>query len=271
MVRTMSVVAVALLALAAGGAWAQGSDRAQGAALLDAAAELGLDDAQTVQLYQAYQAARGNMASAREARAAAQKALREALDAGAADADVSAKLDALRKADVAVAQLQQTGPLAVAAGLTPSQQARVYLALTPGGGADRAGRGGRAAAAPEAAPAAAPEVPLAKQVEAMVNAWVAAAKAQDIEAMMAPFADKFYNSQLGDKAGARAFLQNAMDMGYLDGVEVSMEDAEVEIEDGKASMYPIDVDGAFGSITIEFIAEQVDGAWKLVGMDISGI
>lgn len=272
MKRTILGVAAALVALAAGGAWAQGPERAQGAALLDAAADLGLDDAATVKLYQAYQGARAKLAAARDARAAAHKALRDALDAGAGDAEVSAKLDALRKADAAVAQLQQTGPVEVAAGLSPAQAARVYLALTPGGAPDRGARGGRAAAAPAAVAApAAEEAPIADQAMALVKAWVAAAKAQDIDAMMAPFADNFYNAQLGDKAGARAFLKNALDMGYLDGIEVTMDDAEIDEENGKVSIYPIDVDGVFGSITIEFIAEQRDGAWKLVGLDITGI
>jgi hypothetical protein len=261
----------ALVLVAAGSAAAQ--DRAQGAALLDAAAATGMDEAQTVKLYQAYQGLRSKLVAARETRAAAHKALREALDAGAADADLAAKLDALRLADAALAQLHQTGPLEVASGLTPAQQAQVYLALGPGGGAAERGgvRGGRPAPAAPAAPAAAPEVPLEEQAMAMVQQWVGAAKSKDIDAMMKPFADNYYNAQLGDKQGARDFLKNAMDMGYLDGIEVSMEDAEVELDNGKASIYPVDVDGPFGSVTIEFIAEQVDGTWKLVGLDITGI
>lgn len=254
--------------------------RLQEAMVLDLAGQLGLDDAQTLKLYQGYRAAQAKTRALRGAEAAARKALREALDAGATDAALAPLLDTLRKAEMDVAQAQQAGALEMSAGLSPAQQAKVYLLVTDM--PRHAGRPGphppKGPGAPDAAPAAAPTPPpapaptLEEQALALVKEWVVNAKKKDLDAMLAPVSDKFNNPTYGDKAGLRAFIEQGIAMGYFDDIEVSLEDTEIEVDkDGKASVYPVDVSGTFGSVTVEFIAKQEDGVWKVVGLDISGI
>lgn len=247
----------------------------QGAMLLDLAAQLGLDDAQTVKLYQGYRAAEGRLEALRAAKDAARKALHEALEAGAADAAITPLMDALRKADMELAQAKQAMALETASGLSPAQQAKVYLLLSGKPGHDGPQGPGvpPPPGPPPAAPAPAPAPVLSVEEEAMnlVKNWVVAAKAKDLTAMMAPVSEKFTNPVYGDKAGLTAFVQQGIDMGYFDDIEVSLEDAEIEVENGKASIYPVDVTGSFGSVTVEFIAYQEAGAWKLIGLDIAGI
>lgn len=251
----------------------------QGALLLDLAAQVGLDEAQTVKLYQGFRAAEARLEGLRAAKTAARNALEEALAANAADAAIGPLMDALRKADMELSQAKQAMALETASGLSPAQQAKIYLLLsTPPGHGNQQGPGapppppGAPAAAP-APPAPAPELSTEEQALNLVKNWVVAAKAKDLAAMIAPVSEKFTNPTYGDKAGLTAFVQQGIDMGYFDDIEVSLEDAEIEVDQatGKASIYPVDVTGTFGSVTVEFIAHQEEGVWKLIGLDISGI
>lgn len=125
--------------------------------------------------------------------------------------------------------------------------------------------------APCTAPMAAAEEDPKALVMAGIQQWMDSLKKQDIDGMMQMVSDKFEHYEFGDKDGLRDFLQQAMDMGYLEGVDVDASDVEVEIEGSEATVYPIDVIGAFGSITLEFIATKEGDEWKVTGMDAAGI
>jgi len=104
-----------------------------------------------------------------------------------------------------------------------------------------------------------------------VEAWKAGLVAHDIAQIMAPFSEKFAHYETGDKAGLQDFMEGAIDMGYLDDVEVFHEEAEITIEDGVATVYPIDLSSSAGSVTIEFTLTKEDGGWMMTGMDIEGL
>ncbi len=112
-----------------------------------------------------------------------------------------------------------------------------------------------------------PEDAVQKQLEA----FKAGMLAEDIDAIMAPFSESFSHYEWGDKAGARDFLSQAIDMGYLEGLEVNIENAEKKIEGDTASVYPIEISGPFGSVTLELIFTKEAGGWMITGLDASGI
>ncbi len=58
---------------------------------------------------------------------------------------------------------------------------------------------------------------------------------------------------------------------YADDTEVSTEDVEFEEDGENLIIYPVDVEGPWGSATLEFVAKLEGGAWKIVGVDASGI
>jgi len=112
-----------------------------------------------------------------------------------------------------------------------------------------------------------PEDAVQKQLEA----FKAGMLAEDIDAIMAPFSESFSHYELGDKAGARDYMSQAVDMGYLEGLEVNIENAEKKIEGDTASVYPIELSGPFGSATLELIFTKEAGGWMITGLDASGI
>jgi len=99
-----------------------------------------------------------------------------------------------------------------------------------------------------------------------VNAWVEAMKAGDVDGVMKTYSESFTHYEWGDKEGLQIFLEDAKDMGYLDDLEVAIDELETEIEDGEATVYPIELEGAFGSVTIELVLKKEIDKWLVVGM-----
>jgi len=57
-------------------------------------------------------------------------------------------------------------------------------------------------------------------------------------------------------------------MGYLDDAESSLEETEVKIEEGVATVYPVELTAAFGSSTIELTLKKENGKWMVTGMEV---
>lgn len=145
---------------------------------------------------------------------------------------------------------------AAVAELTAEQQAALYLLLTQVGGGDAGSAGG---GSPE------------EQAKAAILGFVEAGSEGDYDKMLAAFSDDFEHYEYGDKEGVGEFLSQAADMGYLEGIEVVMDDAEFDVDGDTLSVYPVEFNGAFGSITFEYIFANEDGSWKIIEFDASGL
>ncbi len=106
---------------------------------------------------------------------------------------------------------------------------------------------------------------------AALEAMGAAVTEGDLDTVMTYFSEDFEHYEYGDKAGWRQFQQDAMDQGYWDGIEVDGSDAEVKVDGDTASVYPVTVNGAFGTLTFEYILKNEDGTWRVIEFDVSGI
>ncbi len=108
-------------------------------------------------------------------------------------------------------------------------------------------------------------------IQAKMADCIAAANAQNLDAVFAHFAEDFYCPQLGDKKDFRDFVENAKDSGFLDGLEISADDAVITIDGDTATVTPVDIQGSFGGGEGDFVAKKVNGVWMITEMDISGI
>src|SRR5690606_20370788 len=120
------------------------------------------------------------------------------------------------------------------------------------------GAGGGADVSPEAG------------VRAALEGMGAAVTEGDLDTVMTYFSEDFEHYEYGDKAGWLQFQQDAKDQGYWDGIEVDGDDAEVKIDGDTASVYPVSVSGAFGTLTFEYILANEDGNWRVIEFDVSG-
>jgi hypothetical protein len=143
------------------------------------------------------------------------------------------------------------------AALSTEQQAALYLLLsqlTDG----------------EAAPAVAEASPEEIITEGIQN-FFEAAKVGDDETLLSFFSEDFRHFMFGDREGLKGYLADARGMGYLDGIEVDMSYAEFKEEDGKITVYPVDVQGSFGLITFEYVLRPEDGTWRVIELDVEGL
>lgn len=100
-------------------------------------------------------------------------------------------------------------------------------------------------------------------IQSIIDDAMAALQAQDIPTMVANYADDFESDQGGGKAEMVEFLEGAQEQGFLDDIEISLENFVIEVDGMKASAKPIDLEGAFGSLTLEFELEKRDGSWTV--------
>ena len=112
-----------------------------------------------------------------------------------------------------------------------------------------------------------PEEAIMERVMVFLNKLVA----KDLDGSMAAVADDFEHYEFRTKAGLRAFLEDAIATGYLDDAEIQTDDTEVKIDGDKAIVYPVDVEGIFGTVTLELVGEMRDGVYMLTTIDAFGI
>jgi hypothetical protein len=131
------------------------------------------------------------------------------------------------------------------------------LILAMVGCASTAGGGGGGAAAPK--PPTDEEM-----IQAMMIDVMAALTAKDVEKMVSYYADDF-TSDNGDKAATVAFLNGAKEQGFLDGIVVKTDAMQINVEGEKAKVGPVNLEGAFGALGLNFDLAKREGKWLVVG------
>jgi ketosteroid isomerase-like protein len=113
------------------------------------------------------------------------------------------------------------------------------------------------------------------QIDALLGEWKAAILAKHADRLMATYSENFahdgYEYDAEDKAGLREYIEGSIDQGGFDDVEVSMENAEIAIEEGAATVYPIDYTNWEGSITIGLTLTKEKAGWLITDMAIEGL
>ena len=104
-------------------------------------------------------------------------------------------------------------------------------------------------------------------IEGMLDKWKAAGEAQDLDAQMALISEDFEGEQ-GGKDDLKEFLLEAKDMGYLDDMEVIVDDVELKIDGTTATAYPLIIETGMGSATIGLELKKEAGGWMVTGMDM---
>lgn len=104
-----------------------------------------------------------------------------------------------------------------------------------------------------------------------VAAYVKAAESADLETLMNQISDDFSHYQVGDKKGYRAFLEQVKGDGMLEDISGNLEDAKAEVKGDVVTVYPVELEGLFGTVTLEFELKKEGDAWKIVGLDMSGV
>jgi len=277
-VGLVCVVLAVGLALGAGGARAElaamepeEASRALKAGLLVRLAEdMELDDSRAAELLHAYR----DHALHVEALRARQAELRQELMHAVGD-DAESGLERLIETDLQLREAREAAARELGQDLAPAERARLYLLLStleehvqsllepgkpfPAAHAELIERGMRALAPP-----ADPE----EAIRLALQGWARGLQSQDLDRAMLSYSEHFEHEEYGDRAGMREFLQQAKDLGYLSGMEVTLEDAEVRLRNGTAQVRPIELHGNFGQLTTAFTLRRENGHWRIIRFEM---
>ena len=70
----------------------------------------------------------------------------------------------------------------------------------------------------------------------------------------------------------RDYLENAIDMGYLEDATVILDDVTLDFTGNtKVDASPIVLSSPFGEVTLELHLSNEAGTWKIIGAEASGL
>jgi ketosteroid isomerase-like protein len=94
-----------------------------------------------------------------------------------------------------------------------------------------------------------------------------AAKAQDVEKMMAVISEDFSNSQ-GDKQSMRSFMEGAAAQGIFEGMVINVDKCEVVFEGDSATAKPVGYETMMGNLSYTYtMKKEADGVWRIVSSE----
>lgn len=101
-------------------------------------------------------------------------------------------------------------------------------------------------------------------ISATMAEWKAAMVAKDLGRLMATFSDNYVSSRGNGKDSMRERLAGAIKRGFLDNVEVNIENAQIMIEGDKATFSPVEFTSDRGAMALEYTLQKENGAWLIV-------
>jgi len=102
-------------------------------------------------------------------------------------------------------------------------------------------------------------------IAGVLSGWQQALLDQDLDALMTFYSDEYEGERGEGKEEVRDFLQGAMDQGYLDDIEVSLEDAETEMDGDTAYVGPVDLSSPVGEMALEVTLKKEDeNTWRMI-------
>ncbi len=101
-------------------------------------------------------------------------------------------------------------------------------------------------------------------VSKTMSDWKAAMTAKDLDKLMALFSDDYVTSRGSGKVAMRERMAGAIERGFLDNVEVNIENAQITLEGNKATFSPVEITSDRGTLAIEYTLKKENGTWLIV-------
>ncbi|NUM54308.1 MAG: hypothetical protein HUU46_11740 [Candidatus Hydrogenedentes bacterium] len=109
-------------------------------------------------------------------------------------------------------------------------------------------------------------------VKAALENWKTGMEGKDLAKLGAGISDKFNHYEWGNKEQMLGFLKSQFEQGTLDGTKIDASKATLKIENGVATVYPVEMVASFGTATIEFkLEKEADGVWRATGINVEGV
>ena len=110
-----------------------------------------------------------------------------------------------------------------------------------------------------------------ERIQMTLDQWSAGLVEQDMEKFMATISESFKAGPAESKEALAEFIRQGIEAGYLDGAEVSREEAQYTLEESSCSVYPVDLMSNAGSVSVELLLTKEEGGWLVSGMEVDGL
>ena len=108
-------------------------------------------------------------------------------------------------------------------------------------------------------------------IQQTLDQWSAGLVEKDVDKLAATISENFSAREADTKEELIDFIRQGIDAGYFEDAEVTREDAEYTIEEGKCDVYPVDLSSSMGSVSVGIILSKEDGKWLVSGLEVDGM
>ena len=123
-----------------------------------------------------------------------------------------------------------------------------------------------------AGPAAKKGMSDAEGVTQALENWKTGMETKSIEKLGAGISDNFNHAEWGNKQQMLDFLKSQFEQGTLDGAKIDAANATTKIENGIATVYPVQLVTSNLAATIEFkLQKDADGVWRATTISVEGV
>ncbi|NQT04103.1 MAG: nuclear transport factor 2 family protein [Planctomycetes bacterium] len=102
-------------------------------------------------------------------------------------------------------------------------------------------------------------------INTAMTEWKAALEAKDLDRLMALFSDSYVSSSGSGKVAMRERMAGAIERGFLDNIEIKIENAKITLVGDQATFGPVEITSDRGTLTIEYTLHREDVKWLIVG------
>ena len=103
-------------------------------------------------------------------------------------------------------------------------------------------------------------------INTTMNSWKQAMIAQDIDAIMANYSEKFSSQEAENKEEMCKFFEEAIDKGFLENIDINLKTARLTITENSAEFSPFEIIDDNGKEEMKFILKKEDKkTWRIIG------
>lgn len=110
-----------------------------------------------------------------------------------------------------------------------------------------------------------------ERIQMTLDQWSAGLVEQDMNKFLGTISESFKVGPAESKEALAEFIRQGIEAGYLDGAEVSREEAQYTLEESSCSVYPVDLMSNAGSVSVELRLTKEEGGWLVSGMEVDGL
>lgn len=97
-----------------------------------------------------------------------------------------------------------------------------------------------------------------------MNEWKAGLVEKDADKIMSAYSENFQDNEGRGKADMANFIKEVIAQGYLDSTNVDLDSAQITINGEDATVSPISLSSAAGSMVLSVSLKKEDGVWRIV-------